>query len=55
LARINHEELELIDKVKNIVSGIYLMPSFGRYNMIIDIITQSGLTERGVFVSPVKV
>jgi len=36
--------LELIDKVKGLVSGIYLMPSFGRYNMIIDIIKQSGLT-----------
>jgi methionine synthase I (cobalamin-dependent)/5,10-methylenetetrahydrofolate reductase len=32
--------LELLDKVKNIVSGVYLMPSFGRYNVIADIIRQ---------------
>lgn len=35
--------VELIDKVRQMVSGVYLMPSFGRYNMIIDIIRQSGL------------
>ena len=43
-----------IDKVKKIVSGIYLMPSFGRYNMIIDIINQTGLSGRETTVSPVK-
>jgi homocysteine S-methyltransferase len=36
--------VELLEKIKNLVSGVYFMPSFGRYNIIAEIIRKAGLS-----------
>ena len=35
--------VKLLENIKNLVSGVYFMPSFGRYHIIAEIIRQAGL------------